>query len=366
MFDFTCPFCLNTYAKSKVKSVCPTCEKETKRTALMRMMQGSIPCKTPGCFGTAYIWQCPACGESIPQDALQTPNLPFSIVGVSGAGKTNFITVMLHELGRNAGLRLALGHQTNETKDHQAEMVKTIYEYHEAPPSTDRITRPQIWLIRNLQRRRGADVPTYTFTIFDGAGEAQEEIDPSSTECRYINSSKAIIITLDPLVLPSIKRGGIVDPDVLEHSRAGEVEEKNASDVVNGIVNYIKSARRIRSSKMLDIPVAVVLTKIDTVLSHPAFGKQAIIQNSSLTIRNGKVDETEMKQVDYEIRNWLMQIGEESFINTLDANFKEYMFFGVSSLGAPPVDNTTFPDEIKPHRILDPILWLFKHEKFID
>ena len=69
---------------------------------------------------------------------------------------------------------------------------------------------------------------------------------------------------------------------------------------------------------------------------------------------------------DSEIRNWLEQIGESAFIDALDSHFKEYYFFGVSSYGAPPKNAHTLPDEIKPHRVLDPILWLFKWAKFID
>lgn len=132
------------------------------------------------------------------------------------------------------------------------------------------------------------------------------------------------------------------------------------------MATYIKAARGINATTMLDIPVAVVLTKFDTLINHKGFGPQALIRNRSLTVRDGKVDMTEIKQVDQEIRNWLYQIGEGTFIDTLDSHFKEYYFFGVSSYGAPPKDAHTLSDEIRPHRVLDPILWLFKREKFID
>lgn len=301
--------------------------------------------------------------------ALETPNLPFSIVGVSNSGKTNYITVMLHELGRSSGLRLALGHQTKDTLDHQNENCELIYEQHTLPGATQAGERmPQIWYIKNLQKRHGSEVPTYTFTIFDGAGEDHENnLDPSSTVCRYINASKAIILAVDPLVLPAIRRGGVVDPKVMSNSLGGDTgTSKNAEDVINSVATYIKTARGIKSSKMLDIPVAVVLTKFDTILNHPAFGPQALIKNSSLTVRNGMVDLSEIQQVDAEIRYWIEQIGESAFIDALDSHFKEYYFFGVSSFGAPPVNAFTLPDEIKPHRVLDPILWLFKRSKFID
>ena len=227
---------------------------------------------------------------------------------------------------------------------------------------------PQIWYIKNLQKKRGSEVPTYTFTIFDGAGEDHENnLDPSSTVCRYINASKAIILAIDPLVLSKIRRGGLVDHDVMVNSLGGyEGETKNAEDVINSVASYIKAARGIKATKVLDIPVAVVLTKFDTILNHKAFGPQALIRNKSLTVRNGRVDTTEISQVDEEIRNWLYEIGEGAFIDALDSHFKEYYFFGVSSYGHPPKNAYTLSDEIAPHRVLDPILWLFKKAKFID
>lgn len=362
MSNFTCPFCLRTYKKSMVKYICPDCGKEVKRKP---WMGDKVKCEDGG---IASIRSCPKCDKTLPKAALETPNLPFSIVGVSGAGKTNFITVMMKEL-KNNGLNLTIGGQTTETRNHQNEMERIIYNSYKdnmVPPSTNRDEIfPQIWYVRNNQKGNRNEVPTYTFTIFDGAGESHEDIDPNSAEYRYINASKAIILTIDPLVFSSIVRGGFVDPSVLYNSRGGEVSEKDASEVINGVADYIKSARGISTNKKLDVPVAVVLTKIDTVLSHPAFGSHALIQSSSLNIRNGKVDLTEMQQVDMEIRNWLYTIGEDAFINALNSNFKEYMLFGVSSLGAPPTDVDSFPKEIHPHRILDPILWLFKREKFV-
>lgn len=366
MAKFTCPFCIREYDKSKVLYVCPECETVTTPGIFARE---PIKCKNSACGGFATLRRCPSCGGIIPKMALETPNLPFSIVGVANSGKTNYITVMLRELGHSSGLRLALGHQTKATLDHQNANCKLIYEDHATPGVTPPGEKmPQIWYIKNLQKKRGNDVPTYTFTIFDGAGEDHEnDLDPSSTVCRYIQASKAIILAIDPLVLPNISRGDVVDANVMSNSLGGEEgASKNAEDVINSVATYIKVARGIKTTKMLDIPVAVVLTKFDTILNHRAFGPQALIKNSSMTVRNGMVDMSEIQQVDSEIRNWLEQIGESAFIDALDSHFKEYYFFGVSSYGSPPKDAYTLPEEIKPHRVLDPILWLFKQAKFID
>jgi Icc-related predicted phosphoesterase len=185
--------------------------------------------------------------------------------------------------------------------------------------------------------------------------------------CRYINASKAIILAIDPLVLSKIRRGGVVDPEVMRNSLAGsEGETKNAEDIIHSVAAYIKTARGIKSTRMLDIPVAVVLTKFDTILNHKSFGPSALIKSSSMNVRDGKVDITGIQQVDEEIRNWLNEIGESAFTNALHSHFKEFHFFGVSSYGAPPKDAYSLAEDIKPHRVLDPIMWLFKRAKFVD
>lgn len=367
MAKFTCPYCISQYNKKEVQYVCPDCDTVTTPG---RFATEPIKCSNSQCGGLATLRRCPHCGENIPKMALETPNLPFSIVGVSNSGKTNFITVMLHELSRFSGLRLALGHQTKETMEHQNENRKRIYEKGILPDATEGgYNRPQIWYIKNLSKRRGNEVPTYTFTIFDGAGEDHErEIDPSSTVCRYINASEAIILAIDPLVLSGIRKGGVVDTTTMVNSLGGDMNStsKNAEEIINSVAEYIKTARGIKSKQLLKIPVAVVLTKFDTIINHYAFGSQALVKNSSLTVRDGKVDIAEIKQIDGEIRNFLEVIGEGSFIKALDSHFNEYYFFGVSSYGAPPKNAATLPDIIKPHRVLDPIMWLFKRAKFVD
>lgn len=366
MAKFTCPFCIREYNANKVLYVCPDCGNTSEPRFAERE---PIKCKQTGCGGLATLRICPNCGEEIPKTALETPNLPFSIVGVSNSGKTNYITVMLHELSKAAGLRLALASQTKETSDHQNENRKRIYEEHIRPEGTQAgVNMPQIWYIRNLLKKSGRNVPTYTFTIFDGAGEDHENnLDPSSTVCRYISASKAIILAIDPLVLSKIRHGNEVDPEIMKNSLAGsDGEIKNAEDVINSVVAYIKAARGIKATRMLDIPVAVVLTKFDTLLSHKGFASNALLKSPSLTIRDGKVDMAEIQQVHDEIQNWLYGIDEGGFINALQSHFKEFYFFGVSSYGAPPKDANHLADTIQPHRVLDPILWLFKKAKFID
>ena len=369
MAKFVCPYCMQRYNLKEVLYTCP--EPGCNHVAPPGLFERKpIKCKNTGCTGLATQRNCPKCLNMIPQEALETPNLPFSIVGVSNSGKTNYITVMLHELSRTPGLRLSLRGLNKETRDHQSNNYRLIYEDHIPPESTTSGQKmPQIWCVKNNNRKNiFGNVPGYTFTIFDGAGEDHENhLDPSSTICRYIAISKAIIITLDPLILPGIRKEGIVPAEIMRNSLAGsESIPKDVVAIVHSIASYIKTARGIKGNKNLQIPVAVVLTKFDTILSHKSFGPNALIRNSSLNVNNGKINMGDMLQVDLEIRNWLSRIGEGAFIEALISNFKEFVFFGVSSYGEPPQNAGKLSYHIRPHRVLDPILWFFKKAGFVD
>ena len=378
MAKFTCPHCYQVYSASAVRYLCPDCN-----TIARKSRKKPVKCSSRGCGGLATTRLCPMCmvdkktrvgTNDIPKIALETPNLLFSIVGVSTSGKTNYITVMLDELMNFSDIRLAMGDQTNETGEHQRNNMMKIRRG-EAPEGTFRgQVMPQIWYIKNLQKKYkkffGAEItPTYTFTIYDGAGEDHTEMDP--TMVRYIKTSEAFIIVLDPLVLEGVK--SFADPKIISNSYkddSGQGEIINSTQIVGKLANTLRTIKGLKAGTVLKMPVAVVLTKIDTVLNHPAFAN-CRVKSPSLNMENGKVREEEFEQLHGEIENWLRVVGEQKFINALDANFatsknRYYNFFAVSSYGKPPEEQGTVPDKIKPHRVLDPILWLFKKKKFID
>ena len=366
MAKFVCPICLSEYNKSEIKYVCPVCKQESTKGFLERE---PVKCKTDGCNGHATMRVCPKCGEELPREAIETENLTFSIVGVAASGKSNYITTMLHDLKDFPGI--SVSPENAETRRIYETNSDLIYEKHVKLPGTPAGFRtPQLWCIRNNMKRRGNTVPTYTFTVYDGAGEDYEsKLNHSGTECRYIEVSKAIILILDPLILKSIQKPGVIDPDVMMNSLVGagkQTHEKDASKIVDDLASYIKSARGISVNKRLEMPVAVVLSKFDAIENHPAFARDALVKQSSMSMRNGHVNLDEINQVDQEIRDWLCAIGESSFVSTLESNFGNFKMFGASSFGAPPDFTGRIPSRIESHRVLDPLLWLFKMSKFID
>ena len=366
MSKFVCPYCMQDYAKKEVLYTCPDCG----RPSQLKMFEKTAKCKHSNCSGWATLRRCPRCEHEIPKAVLETENLPFSIIGVPNSGKTNYITVMLQELKKSAGLRLSLSHQDRTTKDHQNMHFKMIYEDLIPPPNTSAgEPMPQIWSIKNLEKMGRNSVPTYTFTIFDGAGEDHKNnINQDSPVARYINMSEAIIFVLDPLTISNIRTEGLVDEETMQNSLGGSMgESADASDTINDIANYIRemNPRKYKPGDPIKIPVAVVMSKFDTVWNHPSFGDSPTVREEGYSISGGKVDMSKINQADGEVKSWLEDIGEYDLLKALDANFPDHKFFGVSSYGEPPKDAGTL-NKPNPRRVLDPLLWLFRGKKFLD
>ncbi|MBQ7545190.1 MAG: hypothetical protein IJT02_09650 [Synergistaceae bacterium] len=363
--SFTCPYCMQKYNRSEIRHICPDCGTEAHPG---RFTTKSVKCANPNCGGTATLRVCPveSCKAVLPPEVLDTKNLPFSIVGMISSGKTNYITVMLEELSRFHGIPLSLAAADQRTLQIHEKNRNTVYKGYPVEGNAGGSIITQIWMIKNLSQRRGSTVPAYTFTIFDGAGENYEQnLSPSSPVCRNIRASKAIILTLDPLILPKVRE--IVSDEARIASLGGtDSEAKNPVNIVNDMARYLRSAYDISTDKLLNVPVAVVLTKFDIVLNHPSFANGATVKSTSLlTDSYGHVNEGEFAAVDREIRDWLMLIGERAFITALEANFKDMRFFGVSSFGSAP-DARNYIADIRPHRVLDPVMWLFKRSGFVD
>jgi hypothetical protein len=361
MAKFVCPFCFREYSIKKVLYVCPICKEASMPSTIEKM---PFKCKTEGCASLASLRLCSHCGAILPIQILEIPNLLISIVGATLSGKTSYVALMLHEMSKV----ITMMPLNSESAEHYNYDLKRIYngELPEATPID--FPLPQMWKIQSYKRKYENSFAEYAFTIYDGSGDAHGNLLAfNSYHNRYIAASKAIILTIDPLFFSKVRCGYAVDQNVMRNSLAGyEGEGKNAEDIVHSVAKYIESARGIKSTQILNIPVAVVLTKFDTILTHKSFAQHALIKSQSRIIRDGKVDITEIQQVDGEIRNWLNEIGEAAFIGALHSHFKEFYFFGVSSYGTPPKDAYTLPDDIRPHRVLDPILWLFKKAKIVD
>ena len=341
----------------------------------MRFLKQMIIC--PYCLECVYAKKaapiCPICSKDIPVAIFGSKNIRISTIGTNAcAGKSTYIATMISELMKALGSPLSLNPLDEKTKKLQQEHHKLLYkDLMPLPATIPCFPEPQIWSIEKVsQDHIYKRLPLCTFTIYDGAGEIYYDIDASNPLLNDAHTCDAMIFVIDPLDFSEIISDGYVSKEIAQMSRAGSnvwSEVVHAEGIVNDIARYLRfvNQKKYTMNTSIEIPVAVIISKFDVVCNHPLFGNNPIVRNPSTNTKFSKVNMSEINEVHCEIEDWLIAINEHALTNALKANFPNHKFFGISNYGQPPKDDGTL-NKPNPHRVLDPILWLFKNKEFID
>lgn len=361
--DILCPYCISKLSKNSIQYICPLCGNAVT-PSIGEVLLGKLPkCKKKGCHGAeATEKRCgnAECNTELPADILLYKKyLRFSLLGVTGAGKTNYLTTLLHEIKNSPITPWVFSPMNHATRTMYDENVNLIYGNHEPVPGTAAGTAPipQQWRITDKSKIKSKAIPAYCMTIFDGAGEDISNINPVIS--RYISGSKTLVILIDPLSLPEVRKS--ISEDIVSKSTSTIHEEGETADMVDGLASYIRISCGMKPNQLIDRDVAVVFTKIDAV--KESFGMATVMQPSPHLEKKGFV-KADGDAVHAEIRDWLSEHNEHSFLNALDTNFvsKKVQMFGVSSFGQLPTGNQQL-GKVIPHRVLDPIIWMLSKEK---
>lgn len=374
--ETNCPYCLRKITLGDLKFFCVD-EEDNKHEVSLSLMDRffkRLPvcqrrfCKNHGL--TVREVTCRHCGETLPAQMLfHDKYLSFCAVGVAGAGKSSYVTTVIHEL-RSSDFPLVLQAMDTETTETALLNEKLVYESRNCLTGTTSgvAPRPQFWTILD-NTELSQKIPTYSMTVYDGAGEDCEKIGYTPTDAkisRYISGAGTLLIMFDPLILSSVQNE--VPPDVLYSSIAHERKESAPTNMVsmaNALVNYVKQSLNIAPGQRIEAPAAVVLTKLDALRDTVnGFAPDSTINRESPHLKRKGFVDADSKMVDLEIRDWLIRQGEIAFLNTIDANFQNVRVFGVSSFGNPPDKNKRLA-RIRPHRVLDPIMWMLANERII-
>ena len=349
-----CPYCLSSFQRKDLVRCCNLDHTHVYQSSFVedaKLMMGIIPhCKS--CLGQYSVISCPRCGHELPPDIAQYDKYTrFSVVAPPSAGKTVFITAMIDELKKARNLNFHIAYMDKETQAYYMNNYRQIYErLSPVGATTLGESIPMQWKIQDLGKATKKVVPCYSLTMFDGAGEDYEHMDP--IVCRCISGSKMIMLLLDPTRLAGVREQMTDEEIELAGGPRSGVTREDTTDFVTGMINYLKTACSVSASKKLNIPIAVVFGKMDVVKRHL---DQTMVLQPSGHVRQGAFIQSEADQIHAEIEGWLDSCGD--FLSPMfDANFVNWRYFGMSSLGTIPVSQGKFSRPI-PLRVLDPLLW---------
>ncbi|MBR1553999.1 MAG: hypothetical protein IJ644_01235 [Oscillospiraceae bacterium] len=352
-----CPYCMNVISKKSVKYFCD-CGKEAVRIGFPKKLQ----CTDENCTSRRYRMTCPydACKSELPTGILDYNGyLRFSLIGLSGAGKSNFLTAMIHEMRLNSTGRWVISHMNPDTFEAYRRNEEKMFTHHEPVPATRRGSIiPQQWSISDTQNSFLGKMPVYSLTIFDGAGEDEKSVEPVIANC--IQGSKTLVILFDPLSIRQLENS--MDKNIYHWSTSSNPNEYPDA-MITSLTNYIRNCLQLPPSQKIKKDVAVVFTKIDTLKKD---FENSVVMQESPHIKAGGFVEQDSIEVDNQIRSWLKKNGQDAFLGVINKDFypERVRFFGVSSIGNPPVAERTF-GVITPHRVLDPLMWMMYRENII-
>lgn len=300
---------------------------------------------------------CPRCHNPIPLQYGKKRTKFLSVIGVTGAGKTVYISQILKYMSKYASYvsmasNFCDDHVNNFIKDNPVEINKPM------PASTQEGVLPQP-MVYDLTQKNSADgnsVITDTIVIYDIAGETCQDPKKMVEYGDFVTKSDGIILLVDPSQL-NIQ----VNYDLNAESKASAEPHL----VLNTIHNVFTN---IKSTELCDIPLAVCIPKSDTFEPMlPAEAQRDITPLvDQFTERNKPLfNATEYNIIEPKIR----KIIKEELLIALSTRYSNYNFFVFSATGCDVVKNEDgrFCPEIPPipKRIAEPLLWMFKKFGYI-
>ena len=331
----------------------------------------------PACRYKTSIRACPKCHSPFPHGVDDLSNMVIAIIGSKETGKSHYIAVLIQRIFElYEDFRWTLLAMDDATmKLYQREFYKPLYENRitinitQTATANHSVRQP---LLYSLSITQGHQLKTITLAFFDTAGEDLSDknddtnvIDSMAKINRYIYNASGIIMLIDPLQFPEIRKkvelSGVSPQSMSEETNTG------AGNVIMRTAQLIYRCQNRPQTKKIDIPLAVVFSKADLLKKKVLGPESSVFQKSR---HNGYFCMDDFRNNNEHIRDWIANY-DRQFIQTT-AIFKDVAFFGVSALGGNPlpqegnknVKRLPFPTP-HPIRVEDPFLWLLWKNGFI-
>lgn len=343
------------------------------RMSLFSSTPGPAKCDVCGMRSTTFV--CPHCHNKIPSEMVAEGAEIISIIGAPNSGKTVYFTALMKQLSLY-GHKLSLSMTPIDAEDslswrRTSEVVKernrilftekTLLEKTSELGEGEKSV-PLIFKIhyKDIYAKNPEKTQKSIYLVFyDTAGEMFEEKERMNI-VRYLEESSGVILLLDPFTIDSMRKKIDTVIDVGEDVRATDEHF-----VLERLVDFVND-----KSKLQNKPLAVAFSKIDAFIMgyRQSVGRDIpgidLTQNSSF-IKTGKLSLDKVDSIDRHLT-----VALDEHCDGLGSRVGDYAkrtfgkdnvrMFAVSSLGCNPNEDGTL-DEIKPYRVMDPLVWmLFK------
>ncbi|MYW05333.1 hypothetical protein [Streptomyces sp. SID3343] len=319
--------------------------------------RGAVEC--PDCRGHTTQRLCPECHRDLPADYSGQGTKVIALVGPKSAGKSTYITVLVHELRTRIGEQLgsALSPMDDASSDRYDDMHRMMY-VKDALPATTRpaaveLTDPLLFRLglpgRRGSRRRSRHV---VLAFFDAAGEDLQTEAATQRYARYLSAADGILLLCDPLQLPVVR-------DLVGAAGGDLPPEETAPDrIAAQSARTLRAQRGLPTRKRISVPLAVALSKVDALDAALPAGHRLSLHEPGPPVGEG-IDPNDLAMVHDEVSALMTHWQQGALARQLDTDFEDWRYFAVSALGDTPQGPGRAPAHgIHPLRVADPLLWL--------
>lgn len=291
--------------------------------------------------------ECPSCGFSLTDRESRPLCIP--VVGGRSVGKTAFITAFSKEflevVAPSKGMTCQFYNQNKE------EIYKEICMDYSAG-STRMTARPQ-------DIRQASSVsfsffaqhknfsPERLIHVYDIAGEVFTDNNENEVQKQY-EYCQGIVLIIDPFAIPSVHDKYL---DKLSAEDVAGIGKADVNQIINSFLNKLREVTGLSDSKAATVPLAVVISKIDSAELKDEIGETAV---QRLMSSNPDKFSDKYNTEDYLCRKFLLDNEMGSFLNNVTIQFKTNRFFACSAIG-----HTRDQGSYEPRGVLPPMQWLF-------
>src|SRR3954454_24090253 len=303
---------------------------------------------------------CPS-GHRLPPDYLDRPTIVVGLVGLTGASKSTYLTVLLDALFAGA---LAPLDVSVEMDEESAERFEINYRQ---PLVVDRRQLPLTPLLLQegqspepltvVFRRSSRGTPERSLNVvfFDASGEQLYRKEDLGRFGKFLYVASGLIVVLSPGIFPGL--AAAADPG--ENS----IGLARPSQMLVNLADLLRSARGLHKDAYLaDVSAAVVLSKADKLRSRPDFPDGALrdpdLSPAALARLFEEVRENSGRLVDFLEAN-----GGSNLLTALLGRLPDPTVHAGSATWSEPTGGRS--PSIAPRGVLEPLLVLLARHRFI-
>lgn len=333
----------------------------------------------PECGVTTGIRLCPQCHNPLPKTIDDSNDMIISIIGARDSGKSNYIGVLTHELKNRVFNKFdfSFGMIKESQDEYRDRFGRYLYpeEYagqkagtgqaHTVPRTEAHVKGSSVTMsppiVCELAKKHGGKIERYSLSFLDSAGEDFEDPVAMSTVMPYIAHSKGIIFLLDPMQIQDVRNQ--VEESVVKRSGSAQWGEViSHEDIISNVATLIRTNRKMKRDKVIDIPVVITFSKFDAL--RDIVDPSSRLWKDSTHVNSGAFDEIDLNQVNDEIVGLLHTWGASGFIEKVNTEFSNVKFLPCSAFGSCP-DQARNVAPPKSLRLEDGVLWILKELKKI-